>query len=837
MIYKDCEFLMVDADGTNETPLLSSPTLSRIFSWTEPHIYLSAIKVKGNGLPRRYLRWTVCVVVLVGSAFLLQQSSRFILLKADKPTDISANETIRNPQAFQVLGVPPLTPRQRLIQTRAQHYSDTSASCDREERGHDALFSTLQEVCGPSTVGLFGPGALLLPEASVRHLNLTPTSNPKRYKKLYSHFQNEVRGTKPIWTLQDKSKRETSASPTSNGPAASTFQKMPFSMRFGTSGTFQSQPSFKHPISFSSEGASPLATTIKCMTLSPEIPQRFCRAKNLALRLDLVPSVIKGESLQPPFGTLLGVCNLDERKWFDGKVFGKGAAGWMFDSLRLFDPTAHDSANITCDAWIDTPLFFVDRWDTTNPYQAHQDMLNTFLAYAALDLDPTHIQPVLLDSRSTDGPYLSAWSHLFSSSHHIVDLRALTTLSKTYLHRTLRHPSPSPVICLRDATFGFHGGISKLSKGGNWMSACSHSPLLLAFRDFMLERFGRALGANALPVPANLSFPWEHARVGRKGAQGHPPAVLAPRSTRPPNTLTVTYAIRKSSTSRITLSDTLTIKDLATLLNSSSPTSASPTTIPRLDSIRRILGNEPDLIAALRTAALHLSTPDHPIHFRAVDFAGLPFEDQVAVARGTDVLVGPHGAVFVYLLYLRQAGGKGVRERTSGTLEILPPERRVGNFQFENLARRLDHHHMTAYVGNSASPEELDRITTTFTHLLKDLLGLPRPPSQFYRQRGYNSVLAGSPDNIYNAFGFVAQDKGGGAAAWFRRKKSDGTGAVPVGGGGGEDRWAAMRRLKGWRIGGAAAAAAAGRTAGVGPVRAWPDGEVRAPRTARAENP
>ncbi|KAI8831851.1 hypothetical protein BC829DRAFT_102367 [Chytridium lagenaria] len=89
-----------------------------------------------------------------------------------------------------------------------------------------------------------------------------------------------------------------------------------------------------------------------------------------------------------------------------------------FLTLIGFTEFLPDDEDIKCDAWIDAPLYFVDRWDTTNPYQAHQDFLNAFTSYATVrpPLDPTSARIVLLDPRQPDGPYTKAWTHIFSRS-------------------------------------------------------------------------------------------------------------------------------------------------------------------------------------------------------------------------------------------------------------------------------------------------------------------------------------------------------------------------------------------------------------------------------------
>ncbi|KAJ3125789.1 hypothetical protein HK101_005852 [Irineochytrium annulatum] len=100
--------------------------------------------------------------------------------------------------------------------------------------------------------------------------------------------------------------------------------------------------------------------------------------------------------------------------------------------------------------------------------------------------------------------------------------------------------------------------------------------------------------------------------------------------------------------------------------------------------------------------------------FRAVDFAMLSFEEQVAVAQGTDVLVAPHGAVFVNALYLRQ-------ESKAGVLELVPPQRRTFNEQFRNLAKRMGHAYRRTNIDETVNERQIKDISYHLVGMLSDL--------------------------------------------------------------------------------------------------------------------
>ncbi|KAJ3235280.1 hypothetical protein HDU78_005278 [Chytriomyces hyalinus] len=466
---------------------------------------------------------------------------------------------------------------------------------------------------------------------------------------------------------------------------------------------------------------------LRCGILDTNIPQRYCDSRNVAMKLNMVPPVTNwpGLDLRPPFGVLEASCHLSENEWF-GRGFGDGAAGWMFDGMEIVPP--QESATIECDAWIDTTLFFISRWDTTNPYQFHQDAMNTFLVYSLLQLHPSKVQPVILDSRNSDGPYTAAWSHIFSSSRHLVDVRQIRDTITAALKQNTNPLNASPVVCFKRAVWGIHGGISPLSRGGTKKTKCENAPLLFAFRDFMLERIWDAAGVvrgekgiggtvgawRTLPVAslenednAGYIFEEEVRRLERE--QGREQARNFAYET-----VVVTYAVRNMSTSR-----SMSEKGIlgSTVVHGVAGTKQRGFSQDgRVDRLKRIIPNEAALIQALKEWADSYDVQEMgiKIHFRAVDFAALAFEDQVAIAQGTDFYIGPHGAAFVHLLYLRQLPFAAV-------LELKPPERGAGNQQFQNLALKMGNQYDYVSTGSSIDREQMSKISSAATRLLDTL--------------------------------------------------------------------------------------------------------------------
>ncbi|KAI8614821.1 hypothetical protein BC830DRAFT_349904 [Chytriomyces sp. MP71] len=355
------------------------------------------------------------------------------------------------------------------------------------------------------------------------------------------------------------------------------------------------------------------------------------------------------------------------------------------------------TGDIQCDAWVETPVFFISRWDTTNPYQFHQDALNTFLVYSLLNLNPDEIQPVLLDARARDGPFTLAWSHIFSSSHHLVDIRQLANSSS----------HAGQMLCFRRAVWGVHGGISALSMDGkNSISERngSHiSVLMNAFREFMMDRIRRSVFGERgwdqrwlpLRVPESYAVPierlvWSRLDAIKKGVDKS--ALEREVVARTGRVIVITYAVRGTGT-KLVPESVLLEAQIQGVLESDSQPEPMKHKATKESRLSRTIKNDLQVMFSIQRASRRWSEwgvlwnadlRGMEVQFRAVDFGSLSFVDQVAISSSTDFFIGTHGAHFAHLLYLR-------RNPVAGVLELQPPERSKGNHQFENLSLRMGH--------------------------------------------------------------------------------------------------------------------------------------------------
>ncbi|BCS25464.1 uncharacterized protein APUU_50175S [Aspergillus puulaauensis] len=89
----------------------------------------------------------------------------------------------------------------------------------------------------------------------------------------------------------------------------------------------------------------------------------------------------------------------------------------------------------------------------------------------------------------------------------------------------------------------------------------------------------------------------------------------------------------------------------------------------------------------------HLESKLPHTRVKSVDFASIPFAEQLAVAQQTDVLVGVHGAGLTHGIFLPPH---------SAVVEILPPG--LNHKGFRNVAALLGHSYFSAYATESIRP-------------------------------------------------------------------------------------------------------------------------------------
>jgi protein O-GlcNAc transferase len=116
-----------------------------------------------------------------------------------------------------------------------------------------------------------------------------------------------------------------------------------------------------------------------------------------------------------------------------------------------------------------------------------------------------------------------------------------------------------------------------------------------------------------------------------------------------------------------------------------------PIVVTFIDRQSRRLQNQTALFDDLRKRNPHITV-------RFIDFAAIPFSEQLRVTRETDVLVGVHGAGLTHAIFMRESAG--------AVVEIQPQELEHTGFRMVSTMRDLSYFHVhAASVGEEEKRE------------------------------------------------------------------------------------------------------------------------------------
>ncbi|KAK0642816.1 EGF domain-specific O-linked N-acetylglucosamine transferase [Lasiodiplodia hormozganensis] len=155
------------------------------------------------------------------------------------------------------------------------------------------------------------------------------------------------------------------------------------------------------------------------------------------------------------------------------------------------------------------------------------------------------------------------------------------------------------------------------------------------------------------------------------------------------------------------LIDTFTRRVLSHYGHGAANTSSSTSLLPPRPKDDTDTTTTPDLTLTFidrRTSRALVDTEQHlanlRLHFprvrvQAIDFAALPFAEQIRIIQTTDVLVGVHGAGLTHALFLPEG---------ASVVEIQP--RRLNYKGFRNLAKMRGHRYFSAHAAaNDSAPD------------------------------------------------------------------------------------------------------------------------------------
>ncbi|TPX33510.1 hypothetical protein SmJEL517_g03599 [Synchytrium microbalum] len=146
---------------------------------------------------------------------------------------------------------------------------------------------------------------------------------------------------------------------------------------------------------------------------------------------------------------------------------------WLSDAFDVTDEAS-------CDAdFGDQVMYMHQRWDSSNVFHIHEDLIMAHLAYQVLKLYKRNTQVVFLDDRQPDGPALPLWNGVFSAKPalSLYDLK----LAKPGIRR----------LCVKKLVVGVRGGATPYSNSVGANTPCSHH-LFQSFSRFVLDSLNLA---------------------------------------------------------------------------------------------------------------------------------------------------------------------------------------------------------------------------------------------------------------------------------------------------------------------------------------------------------
>ncbi|KAJ2963272.1 hypothetical protein NQZ79_g1657 [Umbelopsis isabellina] len=387
-----------------------------------------------------------------------------------------------------------------------------------------------------------------------------------------------------------------------------------------------------------------------CSMIHLDIPENLCHAKNLILDVDKLPQELPIRSidmfLSP--GSLGAKCQLEETMYEVGN-WGFGAARWLQSGLsdrEVVEEQAHE--NTTCDAWVESDLYLVSRYDLGNVYHIHQDLMQAFIGLAAQDMNVETTEMVFLDSdKGGISAAKSLWNSLFVGKSNII--KPIRTIREVIHDVQKDAVGPVKNVCFRSTTFGFHAGVTLFSREKGEQTECQESTMLKSFVDWVLYQLDLPLNFN-IPANPDSNFTLDTFKLITPPNTDQPTTYLTDLTDVAKKPLVVTFLSRNPTSQKWPPNAERMIRN----------------EIPFLDHMQYTLENH--FVRKQKSRGLV---------FRRINPADIPtMQEQIALARESDIIIGPHGAGLIYTSYIPPYGG---------VIELQHPSRRF-NYQFSNIA-------------------------------------------------------------------------------------------------------------------------------------------------------
>lgn len=361
-----------------------------------------------------------------------------------------------------------------------------------------------------------------------------------------------------------------------------------------------------------------------CVTTNAYIPQ-----SNFINHLNSKDHIFQKDSFR------VGQCSRHKATIPD-EVFGTTPKHWFVSALKVENQTTWTERR--CDNIVSHPVYFMDRYDTTNLFHASEDMITTFISLALLQQLPdvtnsfneSGVEIVIVDS-FLPGYYMEFW-------------RRLGQRYRVRFMATDPFPENS---CFSKTIHNVHGGVSLLSIFSVGDTTICPSMLHQAYSAWFRNMFSELgqHGPNRIPDSSKGS---NVPSLQNKGTQVHK----------------ITFTTR----SRYEHSH-----ELGGWQQS------------------RVLRNEEEIIMAIQKKILEWNSKQCIyidsfrncksvqtfFTFEVAEFSDMQLTEQLELTLETSILVGVHGAALAHALFMQP--------QHTALIEIKPPPQQ-GQFHFHNIA-------------------------------------------------------------------------------------------------------------------------------------------------------
>ena len=309
------------------------------------------------------------------------------------------------------------------------------------------------------------------------------------------------------------------------------------------------------------------------------------------------------------------------------------------------DKSVAKSLEEGCKNFIEHPVFFYQRYDTTNMYHSNEDFSTAFVSLNLASLDPTlkkaikmagGIEVVIADSHDK-GFYLRFWERIGNKAF---PLRFLN-----------QQPFPEGT-CFKHALYSARGAISLISGAPLGQPVDCSSYVLQAYSNWV-----RPLLADHV-VPGEHRYKWHvldevetlQNNIGKQKIH----QILYTSRTR----FERTHMLGHWQASRHLENEDEMIREIQKLVLERNRKACLPG------------GHE----------SKSCTGPSDLFEFQALEFSDITYREQLDHTLMADIYFGVHGAALAHSLYLKPQ---------SSVIEILPPAQ-SGNYHFQHIGRWLD---------------------------------------------------------------------------------------------------------------------------------------------------